>query len=41
MLEKLGKSGLDLGSNLHYGQNYKNQKTKNSSGEIGVGAETK
>ena len=30
------KCGLDLGGKYHYGQNYKNQKTKNSSGEIGV-----
>ena len=30
------KGGLDLGGKYHYGKNYKNQKTKNSSGEIGV-----
>ena len=30
------KGGIDLGGKYHYGKNYKNQKVKNSSGEIGA-----
>ena len=30
------KGALDLGGKYHYGKNYRNQKSKNSSGEVGV-----
>ena len=30
------RGGIDFGGKYHYGGNYKDQKTKNSSGEIGV-----
>ena len=30
------KGALDLGGKYHYGTNYRNQKIKNSSGEVGV-----
>ena len=30
------KGGIDLGGKYHYGKNYKNQKVKKSSGEIGA-----
>ena len=30
------RGGIDLGGQYHYGKDWKNQKTKNSSGEVGI-----